>query len=41
MQQPTIPEGVSRMLGELRREVVRDEWNLSRDDHAAIEIRID
>ena len=29
------------MLGDLRREVARDVWNLSRDDHAAIEIRID
>jgi len=41
MQQPTIPEGVSRMLRDLRREVLRDSWNLTRDDHDAIEIRID
>ena len=29
------------MLGDLRREVARDPWNLTRDDHDAIEIRID
>ena len=29
------------MLRDLRREVLRDSWNLTRDDHNAIEIRID
>jgi len=41
MQQPTIPESVTRMLRDLRREVIRDSWNLTRDDHDAIELRID
>ena len=41
MQQPAISEGISRMLNNLKREVARDTWNLSRDDHDAIEFRID
>jgi len=41
MQQPTIPDYIRRALKELRLEVRRDSWNLTRDDHDAIDIRID
>lgn len=40
MQQPPILASVIRMLADLRREVVRDSWSLTRDDHDAIELKI-
>lgn len=39
--QQIIPENIKRLLKELKIEVKRDSWNLARDDHDAIEIRID
>jgi hypothetical protein len=40
-RQPSISETAKRLLREFKYEVLKDSWNLTRDDHDAIELRID
>jgi len=39
--QNELSDSIKRILKDLKQEILRDSWNLARDDHDAIEIRID
>ena len=39
--QNKLSDSIKRILKDLKQEILRDSWNLTRDDHDAIEIRID
>ena len=39
--QNELSDSIKRILKDLKQEILRDSWNLTRDDHDAIEIRID